>query len=84
MTATAVTSVRVDARGQTDIGLRRKVNEDHFVIMTLLKAARSGRPVCRSPEYSRGSAGRRDDSIVADDVGGSRRRPRDRRRSPPL
>jgi len=39
MTATAGTSVRVDARGQTDIGLRRKVNEDHFVIMTLLKAA---------------------------------------------
>jgi protein phosphatase len=39
MTATAVPSVRVDACGLTDIGLRRKVNEDQFVIMTLSRAA---------------------------------------------
>jgi protein phosphatase len=39
MTATAVTSVRVDARGLTDVGKRRKVNEDHFVILNLHKAA---------------------------------------------
>lgn len=39
MTATATTSVRVDAWGQTDIGLRRKVNQDHFVILRLFKAA---------------------------------------------
>ena len=39
MTATAETSVRVDARGLTDVGKRRKANEDHFVILTLHKAA---------------------------------------------
>src|SRR5690606_27130479 len=39
MTATATTSVRVDAWGQTDIGLRRTVNQDHFVILRLFKAA---------------------------------------------
>ena len=39
MTATAVASVRVDARGLTDVGKRRKVNEDHFVILNLHKAA---------------------------------------------
>lgn len=39
MTATAGTSVRVDARGLTDIGKKRKTNEDHFVILNLHKAA---------------------------------------------
>ena len=33
------TTVRIDAFGQTDIGLRRKTNEDQFVIMKLSKAA---------------------------------------------
>ena len=37
MTATAVASVRVDAKGLTDIGKKRKGNEDHFVILTLRK-----------------------------------------------
>jgi protein phosphatase len=39
MIPTAPTSVRIDAFGQTDIGLRRQNNEDQFVIMTLSKAA---------------------------------------------
>ena len=39
MTAAAETAVRVDARGLTDIGKKRKANEDQFVIMTLSKAA---------------------------------------------
>lgn len=39
MTATAETSVSVDARGLTDVGKKRRANEDHFVIMTLRKAA---------------------------------------------
>lgn len=34
-----MTSVRIDAWGQTDIGLRRTNNEDQFVIMTLSKIA---------------------------------------------
>ena len=38
MTAAAI-PVRVDARGQTDVGLRRKANEDQFVIMTLVKSS---------------------------------------------
>lgn len=39
MTATAVTAARVDASGLTDIGRKRKANEDHFVIVSLRKAA---------------------------------------------
>jgi PPM family protein phosphatase len=39
MTATAVASVQVDASGLTDVGRKRKVNEDHFVIVSLRKAA---------------------------------------------
>ena len=38
MTATAATGVQVDAKGLTDIGKKRKANEDHFVILTLRKA----------------------------------------------
>ena len=38
MTATAATGVRVDAKGLTDIGKKRKANEDHFVVLTLRKA----------------------------------------------
>lgn len=39
MTATPVASVQVDASGLTDVGRKRKVNEDHFVIVSLRKAA---------------------------------------------
>jgi protein phosphatase len=38
MTATPTAGIRVDARGLTDIGKKRKANEDHFVILTLRKA----------------------------------------------
>lgn len=71
MTATAVTSVRVDARGQTDIGLRRKVNEDHFVIMTLLKAAEVRQTSLPEPGIFQGLRGPQGWLfIVADGVGG--------------
>ena len=39
MTATPVASAQVDASGLTDVGRRRKANEDHFVIVSLRKAA---------------------------------------------
>ena len=39
MTATAAASVQVDASGLTDVGRKRKANEDHFVIVSLRKAA---------------------------------------------
>jgi PPM family protein phosphatase len=39
MTATPVASVQVDASGLTDVGRKRKANEDHFVIVSLRKAA---------------------------------------------
>ena len=39
MTATPVASVQVDASGRTDVGRKRKQNEDHFVIVSLRKAA---------------------------------------------
>jgi serine/threonine protein phosphatase PrpC len=39
MTATPVASVQVDASGLTDVGRKRKANEDHFVIMALRQAA---------------------------------------------
>ena len=38
MTATAV-AARVDASGLSDVGLKRKVNEDHFVIAALQRSA---------------------------------------------
>jgi PPM family protein phosphatase len=71
MTATAVTSVRVDARGQTDVGLRRKVNEDHFVIMTLSKAAEIRQTSLPDPGVFHGLRGPEGWLfIVADGVGG--------------
>jgi protein phosphatase len=39
MTATPVASVQVDACGLTDVGRKRKVNEDHFVIVSLRRGA---------------------------------------------
>jgi protein phosphatase len=39
MSAAELSSVRVDAWGQTDVGLRRENNEDHFVIMKLSRRA---------------------------------------------
>jgi protein phosphatase len=37
MTAAAETSVRVDVAGLTDVGRKRKTNDDHFVIASLQK-----------------------------------------------
>lgn len=71
MTATAVTSVRIDACGQTDIGLRRKANEDHFVIMTLRKAVEVRQTSVQDPGVFQGL--RSPEGwlfIVADGVGG--------------
>jgi protein phosphatase len=39
MTAAAELAVRVDASGLTDVGRKRKQNEDHFVIVSLQKSA---------------------------------------------
>lgn len=71
MTATAETSVRVDARGLTDIGKRRKANEDQFAILTLHKAAEVRQTSLPDPAVFaplRGPEGWL--FIVADGVGG--------------
>ena len=71
MTATAETSVRVDARGLTDIGKRRTANEDHFVIMTLRKSVdvwETSLSDTRALEALRGPEGWL--FVVADGVGG--------------
>ena len=39
MTATPMASVQVDASGLTDVGRKRKANEDHFVIVSLRRGA---------------------------------------------
>ena len=71
MTATAETSVRVDARGVTDIGKKRKANEDHFVVMALRKSAdvlETNLPDPRVLDALRGPEGWL--FVVADGVGG--------------
>ena len=71
MTATEVGSLRVDARGQTDLGLRRKTNEDHFVVMSLRKAAevrQTSLPDPKAFETIRGQEAWL--LVVADGVGG--------------
>jgi protein phosphatase len=71
MTATATSAVRIDACGQTDIGLRRKLNEDQFVIMTLRKAAEVRQTSVTDPALFQGL--RSPEGwlfIVADGVGG--------------
>ncbi|HEX6105141.1 MAG TPA: protein phosphatase 2C domain-containing protein [Gemmatimonadales bacterium] len=71
MTASAETSVRVDAAGRTDVGKRRKANEDQFVIMTLHKAAEvrhTSLPDPRVFDRLRGPEGWL--FVVADGVGG--------------
>ena len=71
MTATAVASVRVDARGLTDVGKRRKVNEDHFVILNLHKAAEVRQTSLPDPSVFEGLRGPEGWLfVVADGVGG--------------
>ncbi len=71
MTTTAVAPVRVDAAAQTDVGLRRKSNEDHFVIMRLFKAAEVRQTSVTDPEVFQGLGGPEGWLfIVADGVGG--------------
>ena len=71
MTATATTAMRIDAAGLTDIGLRRKVNEDHFVIMTLRKAAEVRQTSVPDPAAFHGLNGPEGWLfMVADGVGG--------------
>ena len=70
MTVTAA-AVRVDAAGLTDIGLRRRANEDHFAIMTLRKAVEVRQTSITDPEAFQGLRGPEGWLfIVADGVGG--------------
>ena len=71
MTATAETSVRVDARGLTDVGKKRSANEDHFVVMSLRRSAdvrETSLPDPRVLDSLRGPEGWL--FVVADGVGG--------------
>ena len=71
MTATAETSVRIDARGLTDVGKKRTANEDHFVVMTLRKSAEVRETSLPDPRVFDGLRG--PDGwlfVVADGVGG--------------
>jgi PPM family protein phosphatase len=71
MTATSETSVSVDARGLTDVGKRRKANEDHFVIMTLRKAVEVRETSLPDPRVFDGLRGPEGWLfVVADGVGG--------------
>ncbi len=67
------TTVRVDAFGQTDIGLRRKTNEDQFVIMTLSKAAELRQTSVQDATVFQELSGQEGWLfVVADGVGGHR------------
>ena len=71
MTATAVASVQVDASGLTDVGRKRKANEDHFVIVSLRKAAEVRQTSVPDPRvFDRLQGQEALLFIVADGVGG--------------
>jgi len=71
MTATAVASVQVDACGLTDVGRKRKANEDHFVIVSLRKAAEVRQTNVSDPRVFERLQGQEALLfIVADGVGG--------------
>ena len=71
MTATAEASVQVDASGLTDVGRKRKANEDHFVIVSLRKAAEVRQTSVSDPRVFERLQGQEALLlIVADGVGG--------------
>jgi PPM family protein phosphatase len=71
MTATAEASVQVDASGLTDVGRKRKANEDHFVIVSLRKAAEVRQTSVSDPRvFDRLQGQEALLFIVADGVGG--------------
>lgn len=71
MTATAEVIVRVDASGLTDVGRKRKANEDHFVIVSLQKTAEVRQTSLEDPRvFDRLSGPEALLFVVADGVGG--------------
>jgi protein phosphatase len=71
MTAPAGTEVRVDASGLTDVGRKRKVNEDHFVIVSLQKSAQVRQTSLEDPRvFDRLRGPEALLFVVADGVGG--------------
>ncbi len=71
MTATAVVEVRVDASGLTDVGRKRKANEDHFVIVSLQKTAQVRQTSLEDPRvFDRLRGPEALLFVVADGVGG--------------
>jgi protein phosphatase len=71
MTATAAASVQVDASGLTDVGRKRKANEDHFVIVSLRKSAEVRQSSVSDPRvFDRLQGQEALLFVVADGVGG--------------
>ncbi len=71
MTAPAGTEVRVDASGLTDVGRKRKANEDHFVIVSLQKSAQVRQTSLEDPRvFDRLRGPEALLFVVADGVGG--------------
>jgi PPM family protein phosphatase len=71
MTATAGVTVRVDASGLTDVGHKRKANEDHFVIVSLQKTAQVRQTSLEDPRvFDRLRGPEALLFVVADGVGG--------------
>lgn len=71
MTAAAVTPVKLDVYGLTNVGRKRESNEDHFVTLSLQKAARVGQTSLADPGvFDRLRGPEAFLFVVADGVGG--------------